>query len=262
MKDIASQNQKNELRHELKTLVRDAKRQVAEWGLSDEDKILDTNAKYGGFEGIGTLLRLAAIDADNDGDISDKELENFTETSSSILNAFLSLLLNVGVLSTLNFSVVFPVVLQPIPVSESAVRFFGEHTVEIFESVVISVACLHLLGSLCTISYSIYLYTALTVWMPDEMHQTRLARHSTKSFRSLLSWTMVQLAVIPLIWAPLYIACHTPRNALIIVFALELVVALAYVLLHLKPLLVLAARTLHDAANKAAQTMEVEFRND
>ena len=81
--------------------------------------------KLGGAEGVSTLFKLAQIDADGNGEISDEEVKKYLEDGQDAVNRMLELCLNSGIVSALILSFVTPALLTTVEQSDQSCGGFS-----------------------------------------------------------------------------------------------------------------------------------------
>ena len=122
----------------------------------------------GGAEGVSTLFKLAHMDKDGNGEIAQKELEDYLEQGQDGINRMLELCLNSGVVSALVLSFIVPALLIPPEVSQETISFFGDGTdcslCDKFSLTFLIMMQLTFFFCSATMFYSCRIYTVLTVW--------------------------------------------------------------------------------------------------
>ena len=134
----------------------------------------------GGHEQWASDIMLSALDADNDGEIGDSELQSFVEMGERIVDANQSFALNTGVVSALLLSVLVPVAFSS-AVSIRDVSWSGvdieraqpwsapTNGPELFTLQTLSFLLLHTAIALAflLLAVSARIYTQISFWMPN-----------------------------------------------------------------------------------------------
>jgi len=121
----------------------------------------------GGLEKVGFKIQTIEIDIDNNGIIDKDELEKSREHCLKMIEAFQSQLLNYGVICGLYFTVLFPIALSPIVVSNNSQIFFDTIIINIFTYIYYCCIYISLIQSLLMVYKASRYYLHLTLWMPN-----------------------------------------------------------------------------------------------
>jgi hypothetical protein len=143
--------------------------------------IVQESFDMGGFEGISNILRVLIADAKNGGIAS---VEERTKMVDILTNNVTSLLINFGVVGALIVSVVFPLALVPMQLSESSTEFFGNTLTYVFWIAHQILAIVVIVLSVIIIFCSIVYYKLLSFWMFDD--ESRL-------------WFVQSISVVPIV---------------------------------------------------------------
>ena len=129
--DAAQEQLLESTRQELGQLAKNARDQLKPWlderppqgaceNISPSNKWRTQLNKLGGAEGVSTLFKLAQIDADGNGEISDEEVKKYLEDGQDAVNRMLELCLNSGIVSALILSFVTPALLTTVEQSDES----------------------------------------------------------------------------------------------------------------------------------------------
>ena len=129
--DAAQEQLLESTRQELGQLAKNARDQLKPWlderppqgaceNISPSNKWRTQLNKLGGAEGVSTLFKLAQIDADGNGEISDEEVKKYLEDGQDAINRMLELCLNSGIVSALILSFVTPALLTTVEQSDES----------------------------------------------------------------------------------------------------------------------------------------------
>ena len=125
--------------------------------------------KFGRNEGLYTIMRLAALDANGDGVISDEEMTKFDELGKAVVDGYLGYCTSDGIVSALVLSILWAIPLDNKPEGLA----FGEYgDIEWDGQLALSCAAyvIGLLAIACcvlVIGYLACIYHILTFWLPD-----------------------------------------------------------------------------------------------
>lgn len=135
----------------------------------------------GGHEQWASDIMLSALDADNDGEVGDSELQSFVEMGERIVDANQSFALNAGVVSALLLSVLYPVAFSsatqirdvtwtaPSIESDTALQPPPTNGPALFTLQTLSFLLLHTAIALAftLLAVSARIYTQISFWMPN-----------------------------------------------------------------------------------------------
>jgi len=113
----------NESKAKLETWRRYMKCDPPNYGLADME--------IGGDEGLAVHYALILLDINGDGKISVEEFEKYMESAHEVIAKQADFLLNTGIIGALFLSFLYPLMFQPVTVSDVSLDFFGETGISI-----------------------------------------------------------------------------------------------------------------------------------
>ena len=184
--DAAQEQLLESTRQELGQLAKNARDQLKPWlderppqgaceNISPSNKWRTQLNKLGGAEGVSTLFKLAQIDADGNGEISDEEVKKYLEDGQDAINRMLELCLNSGIVSALILSFVTPALLTTVEQSDEScggyshdgtpiAGHFSPSLCNAFSLAYLVMMQLTFFACSAAMFYSCRIYTVLTVW--------------------------------------------------------------------------------------------------
>ena len=195
-------------------LAKEAREKLRPWTQLPEDMLgifEDTYDKVlGSHEGVGILLRIARIDVQGAGTISDDEMKRLTASFSVMVDEMLGFLSNSMVILTLALAVAVPCILHEVTQVEITSATFGAgdtsfysfwvkpspmHVFHWLECVLLACAIWRAMSGifLCFI-----LYSSLSLYLPDIYSKIRFLSVQTKQVLGVWNHLMVSLVLLML----------------------------------------------------------------
>lgn len=147
--------------------------------------------KAGFCENIAAYIKAYKLDSDMNGALQPYEIKEKEEEAKAVVEGYLNLLVNFGVIGALFFSVLFSWVISDLPVADESAAFFGDYIVRIFKYVFYVCINISVVLSIYIISRSVALYKHLGFWMPDI--QAQLAWIQKISITSTILYSLAVL---------------------------------------------------------------------
>jgi hypothetical protein len=154
---------KDEKLSDLIARIHQAKKQLRDY--LNETNMHLAEVKCGGSEGRATKFALASLNDDNDGTLSEKEMEKFEETTKESVEKTLGLLLNSGVVGALILSMLFGLSFNSVTYATPSVNFFGNGLCDVIYYLMFIAITISTFGSLLLIFASLRIYTHLAFWL-------------------------------------------------------------------------------------------------
>lgn len=130
------------------------------------EKWWDNHIEIGGLEMISFKIQNISLDANNDGIIDSKELEEAKENRTKVIEQCLSQMLNYGVIGGLAVSVLYAVSLNSLVASESTTYYLNQPTILAFYYIYYTFLYFSMMQSFLLIYKSSRAYLQLSIWMP------------------------------------------------------------------------------------------------
>jgi hypothetical protein len=205
----------------------------------------DNHVEIGGLEMISFKIQNISLDANNDGTIDRKELEEAKENRTKVIEQCLSQMLNYGVIGGLAVSVLYAVSLNSLTPSESTLYYLNRPTILVFYYIYYTFLYFSMMQSFLLIYKSSRAYLQLSIWMP-----TLDMKH----------WYISEISMTPLIYTTIYtiqaVAVSIPFGATVSISPAAGIIALVflcwfhYEYMKTKKLDVYLGYKIHDFAKK------------
>ena len=144
---------------------------------------LSVISQFGFAEGISAKVRTVLMDTDKDGVVSMEELEPNSNSSNdeigALVDSFLSLFQNFGVIGALIISVLFPLLLGNSNISSNSQQFFGDTVVHIFYYIYLILINTVVVLSANVIFQAMTMYKHLGFWMPSSRAKLAWVRNTS-----------------------------------------------------------------------------------
>mmetsp|Transcript_36653 Transcript_36653/g.67193 ORF Transcript_36653/g.67193 Transcript_36653/m.67193 type:complete len:281 (+) Transcript_36653:129-971(+) len=132
----------------------------------------------GGHEGAGLKMRVAGLDEDNNGTVSEKELKEQEEQVQIMLDSCKEFLLTCGVVASLVLSILFPIAIDSQEVDDDTVDFLGEDGADILKHVHDGLLGAGTVIAILAVLISVRNYVQLIFWMPTKKDQVLFVQTS------------------------------------------------------------------------------------
>lgn len=150
----------------------------------------------GNLEGVGTLLRLASLDQDGSGLVTEQEINNYLAQGETAVAKITELCLQTGVVTALVLSFVVPSVQEPPAASEPAMERFGSPACHAIMTAVQIVNFVIFLTSATSIYISVRVYTALSMWLVSSTSRIRFVHDCPYIILSMSALTIVVIVLL------------------------------------------------------------------
>ncbi|GMH74420.1 hypothetical protein TrST_g2254 [Triparma strigata] len=193
-------------------LAREAREKLRPWTELPDDRVTIFEKTYdkvlGSHEGVGILLRIARIDGQGTGTISDEEMKRLMASFSVMVDEILGFLSNSMVILTLALAVAVPCILHEVTQVEITSATFGAGDTE-FYSFWSNPSAMHVLHWLecvllaCSIWQAMsgiflcfILYSSLSLYLPDVYSKIRFLSVQTKQVLGVWEHLMASLILL------------------------------------------------------------------
>mmetsp|Transcript_63129 Transcript_63129/g.150498 ORF Transcript_63129/g.150498 Transcript_63129/m.150498 type:complete len:268 (-) Transcript_63129:91-894(-) len=149
----------------------------------------------GGHEGTCLKLKVAKLDEDSSGDVSEKELQEQEADVASMLDSAKEFLLTVGVVAALVLSILYPVAFDDQNVHSETEDYFGKDFVDKLTHVHNACIIAGIAASVLLVYLTVRNYIQLIFWMPNQRDQVLFIQTASgqATVASLMGLTMVDM---------------------------------------------------------------------
>lgn len=118
-------------------------------------------------ENISSYVKVYGLDDDGNNTLTDDELKEKQDEAKAMVEGYLNLLVNFGVIGALIVSILFSYVVSNFDLSQDSIDFFGDTATRFFKYIFLACVNISVTLSLLLIFRSVTLYKHLSFWMPD-----------------------------------------------------------------------------------------------
>ena len=169
----------SDIREELQSMIIKDRKKLKEWLQVPNS----TEDDFGGMEGLSLVIINVLRDRDNDGILTESEVNEAKEKDEKTVSQFLEMLGTCGVVGALLFSGIFTFITNPLVASDESSSFFG-NSLTSMKYLYYSCLSFALVLSGVILYYSFSLYQQLSLWMPTT---------------ELQMWYIREISITPLI---------------------------------------------------------------
>jgi len=149
--------------------------------------------KFGGLEGICTLLRMASIDRDGDGSINSEELRLTDEADSKLIDDCVTFVTNSGIVSALILTMYVPMELSD--PSSDTIHVFNQSAADVLADTAFVCDALVVLGGFIIVFTSSCMLIWLSFALPSRQVKVTFVRDTAKQLNRMVQLMYLMLFI-------------------------------------------------------------------